>query len=146
MRLADGEDSSYSLTMFKLVREATPENLAYADRHHWPIRITATYSEDDSAAKIFVMQTAAPGGYAGDTFSCVASIQQMEDLPEDAVGPTSPYYRVNQVTVYCRTPEAAIEFSLKVEAATQDLADNIASANILAVEDVTIIIPNVNVS
>lgn len=128
--------------MFKLVRESTPPELAAADRHHWPVRMTATYDADGTPAKVFVMQTAAPGLFSSDLFSCVASVQQMEDLAEDAPEETSPYYRVNQITVYLRTAEAAAEFCLKVEWALQDLANNIQSAETLAVEKETIINPS----
>lgn len=128
--------------MFKLVREATPPDLAYQDRHHWPVRISAFNTSDDSPAKLFVLQTDITGGVNGDTFSCVASIQQMEDLPEDEVGDTSPFYRVSQITVFARTAEAAREFSDKITAAVQDLADNIASAEVLAVEEEIIITPS----
>ena len=129
--------------MFKLVREETPEELAIANRHQWPVRITATFTEDDSEAPIFVMQEAAPGEFAADNFSCVASAQQMEDLPLDAPGPSSPFYRVPVVTALCRSATAAAEFAEKIEYATQDLADNLAAAAILAVVAETIITPDV---
>ena len=199
--------------MFKLTRETTPTVEALADRHHWPVRVTAVevavvagsidgtemtvtavasgtlavgqvltgdgitvgtvidsqtsgttggvgvyqVSEDhtptlpsvviygcaDVPAKIFVMQEAPPGEVDNDFFSCVASVQQMEDLPEDAPTSSGPYYRVGQVTLLTRSAESAEEFALKVTYAAQDLADNLRSADVLAVESVTIITPYV---
>lgn len=131
------------LAMFKLVREETPEELALADRHQWPVRVTATNTTDDSPAYVFVMQVAAPGEWTSATFSTVASVQQMDDLPTLAAGPSSPYYRVAQVTAMCRSADAALEFGTKIEFALRDLANNLAAAEILAVASETIITPDV---
>jgi hypothetical protein len=67
----------------------------------------------------------------------------MDDLPVGAVGLSSPYYRVAQVTAMCRSAEAAEEFGFKVEYAIRDLANNLHSAAILAVVSETIITPDV---
>lgn len=128
--------------MFKLVRESTPEALALADRHQWPVRVTAK-NMNNSPAYVFVMQQAAPGEWLGAKFSCVASAQQMDDLPLTNPGPDGPFYRVDTITAMCRSADAAVEFSTKVEAAVQNLADNLASATVLAVAEEIIITPNV---
>lgn len=131
--------------MFKLTREETPADLALADRHQWPVRMTAAYTSDDSPAFVFVMRTAAPGEWVGSKFSCVASAQQMDDLPTGSAGPDGPFYRVSSVTNMCRSADAALEFAAKVEFALRDLANNIASAAILAVAEEIIITPDINV-
>lgn len=125
--------------MFKLTRFSTPAQDTLVQRHNWPIRVDAerligvdTYEP----AKIFVMHQAPPGGLFGDFFSCVASAQQMEDLPEDAPEPGVPFYRVASVTQLCRTPEAAVEFWESVKSVTQELHDNLeAAAALEAVEE-----------
>lgn len=125
--------------MFKLTRFSTPAQDTLVQRHNWPIRVDAerligvdTYEP----AKIFVMHQAPPGGLFGDFFSCVASVQQMEDLPEDAPEPGVPFYRVASVTQLCRTPEAAVEFWEAVKSVAQELHDNLeAAAALEAVEE-----------
>lgn len=135
--------------LFKLIRFTTPPQDTLIERHHWPIRIDAkqlTVDENNIPdvpatyvpAKIFVMHQAPPGGLVGDFFSCVASVQQLEDLPEDDPEPGVPFYRVASVTQLCRTPEAAVEFWDAVRSVTQELSNNLRAAADLAVaEEVT---------
>ena len=134
---------------FKLLRFTTPTQDTLIERHHWPIRIDAKQLTVDEngipevpenyvPAKIFVMHQAPPGGLFGDFFSCVASIQQLEDLPEDAPEPGVPFYRVASVTQLCRTPEAAVEFWEAVKSITQELSNNLkAAADLVAAEEIT---------
>lgn len=127
--------------MFTLTRQETSEADAVANRHQWPVRFDAVYSEDDTPAKIFVMHKSPDPDVFGDSLSCVASAVQMTDLPEDEPGEGSPFYRVAGVTKLCRSARAAEEFVDKVKAAVQDLADNLASAEALSVAEETTIIP-----
>jgi hypothetical protein len=127
--------------MFRLLREATPAELATSHRHQWPVRMSAFNSSDDTPASIFVMQKAAPGEFDRDRFSCVASVQQMEDLPVGAPDSSGPFYRVDSVTVLARSAEAALEFELKVTEAVQDLANNIAASAVLSDSAETLITP-----
>lgn len=125
--------------MFKLTRFATSEPDMLADRHHWPIRVDAVLSGGTTPAKVFVIHQQPAGGLVGNFFSCVASVQQMEDLPEDEPEPGVPFFRVASVTQVCRTPEAAGEFWEAVKSAVQNLADNLAAVDQLSVaEEVTI--------
>jgi hypothetical protein len=125
--------------MFKLTRDETSAADALEDRHQWPVRFTALYSEDDTPAKIFVMQQSPDADLFADSLSCIASAVQMHDLPEDEPSAGSPFYRVNVVTKLCRSAKAAEEFIEKVKDAVQDLADNLASAELLSeAEEVTI--------
>lgn len=127
--------------MFKLTREATPSDLALADRHQWPVRVTAK-NTNNSPAYVFVMRQAAPGEWLSATFSCVASAQQMDDLPTTAPGPGGPFYRVATVTALCRSAEAALEFGTKIEYAMRDLANNLTAAALLTVSEEIIITPD----
>ncbi len=129
--------------MFKLTREETPADLALADRHQWPVRVTAANTSDNSPAYVFVMRQAAPGEWSSATFSCVASAQQMDDLPLSVQGPEGPFYRVSTVTAMCRSADAALEFGTKIEFALKDLANNLAAAAILSVAEEIIITPDV---
>lgn len=128
--------------MFKLVREETPPDLALADRHQWPVRVTSK-NLNNTPAYVFVMRQAAPGEWLSATFSCVASAQQMDDLPTAAPGPGGPFYRVATVTALCRNAEAALEFGTKIEYALKDLANNLAAAALLTVAREVTITPDV---
>lgn len=114
---------------------------AIKERHQWPVQFTATYSADDSPAKIFVMQQSPDTDLFADSLSCIASAIQMTDLPEDAPAEGSPFYRVASVTKLCRSALAAEEFIAKVEWAVQDLANNLQAAATLSVADVVTIEP-----
>lgn len=123
--------------MFKLIRFTTPDQDTLSQRHHWPIRIDAKKLEGEVfvPAKIFVMHQAPPGGLFGDFFSCVASVQQLEDLPEDEPESGVPFYRVASVTQLCRTPEAALEFWDAIKNVTQELQDNLEASSTLSVAE-----------
>jgi hypothetical protein len=123
--------------MFKLIRFTTPTQDTLTQRHHWPIRIDAQKLDGQEfvPAKIFVMHQAPPGGLFGDFFSCVASVQQLEDLPEDTPELGVPFYRVESVTQLCRTPEAAVEFWEAVKNVTQELQDNLEASSTLVVAE-----------
>lgn len=125
--------------MFNLVRAESTAGDALDARHQWPLRVTATNSSDGSPAYIFVMQVAAPAAAAlGDDFSCVASVQQLTELPTNAPGESS-YYRVSSVTILCRNPDLLIEAWEKIQWTVQDLANNVAASLVLVdVETVTI--------
>jgi hypothetical protein len=128
--------------MFKLTREETAEADALANRHQWPVKFTAVYTEDDAPAKIFVMQQSPDLELFADSLSCVASVTQLTDLPEDAPEEGSPFYRVHEVTKLCRSAKAGLEFSEKIKEAAQDLADNLSSAAALSVAEEILITPS----
>lgn len=128
--------------MFKLVREETTAADAAIARNQWAVKFTATYTADDTPAKIFVMHQGADDNIVGDTLSCIASAIQMGDLPEDAPLSGSPYYRVANVTKLCRSAAAAEEFVEKVYVAVQELANNLQAAETLSVVEEVTITPN----
>ena len=127
--------------MFKLTREETSFSDVVNNRHQWPVKYTAVYSDGEDPAKIFVMQKSPDTGIFADSFSCIASAVQMDDLPEDAPEDGSPFYRVNSITHLCRSAAAALEFVVKVEETVQDLADNLQAAATLSEDTEVIIIP-----
>lgn len=70
-----------------------------------PIRITATSTEEGLDSSIFVFHAReVDGALPGDTFECVASYQQTQELPIDApiieAETPIPYYRKNVVEFY----------------------------------------------
>ncbi len=130
--------------MYKLTRFTTPAQDTLVERHHWPIRVDAEQLVEAVyvPAKIFVMHQAPPGGLFGDFFSCVASVQQLEDLPEDEPIEGVPFYRVASITQLCRTPEAAVEFWDSIKSVVQELANNVEAAVNLEVAEELVINPN----
>ncbi len=140
MRVANLRIFNYTLTMFQLTRAASTASDALQHQHQWPLRVTATDMDDDPAM-IFVMQAAAPTvADLGDDFSCVASVQQLTELPPTEPGEDSSFYRVNTFTLMCRSPELLDEAWFKIKSAVQDLANNInASVALEDVETVTIL-------
>jgi hypothetical protein len=128
--------------MFKLVKAETPPEEAPSQRHVWSLRVTATYTSDDTAAKIFVMQAGqSMEDPVGDTFSCVASVQQMTEIPADAPSESGPYFRLSQITFYARSEDHAVEAWQKIQEAVRDLARNTVAAQTLADVEEVIITP-----
>jgi hypothetical protein len=128
--------------MIRLIREEVLAEDAAAERHLWPVKFTAAFTDDEEPAPVFVMQQAEPGEFGVPKFSCVASAVQMYDLPVDEPGGGTPFYRVAEVTLLCRSAVAAEEAGRKVKEAVQDLVDNLASAARLSVVDDATITPS----
>lgn len=110
-------------------------------RHTWPLRVEILNSVDDTPAKVIVMHEAAGGVTTGDAFSCIATVQQLNELPEDAVGPNGPFYRVNDVTIQARSPDHVVELKEKIQTAVQELADNVNAETEIALLDTITITP-----
>jgi hypothetical protein len=128
--------------MIDLVREEVAVEDAIQQRHQWPVKFTATYTDGGLPAKIFVMKASPDVGLYADSLSCIANAIQMTDLPEDAPAPGSPFYRVGVVTKLCRSATAAEEFVEKVKEAVQDLVNNLDSAENLSVIETVTIVPD----
>lgn len=128
--------------MFNLQFASVAPGDVVGDQHAWPLQVTVTNSDNDTPAKVLVMQTAAGGVGVPDNFSCVASYPQMTELPEDAVGPDGPFYRVGTTTIIARSADHAVELRVKLQEAIQDLADNIAAGDVLTDESVILIEPS----
>lgn len=99
------------MATIKLIREATAlSREEHECAKNWPIKVTAVSEIEDLDSNIFVYHAADPDDpIQGDTFSNVASLQDMESLPVGA--PTSvdgdntedyvPYYRTDSVELNC---------------------------------------------
>lgn len=107
----------YTLTVGELVRDTVMKKTAYSAR--------LTVSSDDEVAyppKVFVMQEPDVGqGSDGPWFNCIASLVQMEDLPEDEVGEpvdgvAQPYFRVAALTITSRSASNLANFISRAEA------------------------------
>lgn len=89
-------------------------------RHNWPIKVTVEAITADADPNVFVYHAGEEGGTGirkGDTFSNVASKQDMDVIPvgepillEEAVlnkDRAIPYYRTNSVELDCYNVEEA---------------------------------------
>lgn len=108
----------------------------------WPVGFEAEWTEDDSAAPIFVMQ-AAGGGLSTASFSCVASEIQMRDLPVDELADSGPFFRVASFSSIFRTLDAVSEFQTTLLGAVLELVNERTAAAVLAETDEFIITPDV---
>jgi len=123
--------------MIKVVRTVPAEQTTA-----WPVGFAATYTVDDTDAKIFVMHQQS-GDFSSDQFSCVASSIQMRDLPEDDPAEGSPYFRVADIQVTLRTQELVAEFQESLLDAVQDLVNEITAEDSLAIATEFIIEPTI---
>ena len=129
----------FKLTIFESNREP-------GQRHQWPIRIQAVYSDTEEPAHIFVMQEATEGEFGEAQFRCIASAIDMIDLPENSASDvSSPFYRVSDIYILRRSAAAAKEFIDKVKVAVGDLADNTLSSESLSQTEVVTITPSTSV-
>lgn len=95
----------------KLTREGPTLNPGHECRHNWTLKVTAESDEEGLSSKIFVYHAVHEDDpLNGDTFSNVASLQDMNIIPEDA--PMSipaedgrednvPWYRTDEVVFDC---------------------------------------------
>lgn len=111
------------------------------NRHVWPLLVTAT-SSNTLSAKIFVYHAQKlQGTDTSDVFECVASVQQLRDLPADqpVANPPTPYYRKSSLEVHCRSPQEAEELWVEIQKDVQDLLNNEASRAHLAASETVIL-------
>lgn len=113
----------------KLTRWTTaPNALPLGPQQVWPLRILATATDITDA--IFVYRSGHAGDpFGGDQFSCIASVNQIYELPEDmAILETSelqvPFYRTNCMEVYCRNQDEAERIWQYVNTDVQSLINN----------------------
>lgn len=100
------------------------------ERHVWPLVVQATGA--NIASEIFVYQATAKGDAMdaeGDTFSCIASANQMYELPNSRSLTLTdkyqlPFYRTAQLEVFCRSPEEMNEVWSFIQEDVQRLLDN----------------------
>lgn len=116
-------------------------------QHVWPLKITATSSTQGLSSKIFVYHASGDEDpYSGDLFECVASAQQMDEIPEDAPAQINatisiPYYRSDELQFNCRSPEEAESLLVDIQEDVQDLLDNFTASVNLTQQQTIIITP-----
>lgn len=120
--------------MLRLERQTITQE-TFVNRHVWPLRVSVTSLQPGLTNNVFVFHAALQDDlYCGDVFECVASVQQLNDLPEnkaayDDNGKLVPYYRTNTLVFNARTPLEAEELWDAIKDDTQDLARNWAALN-----------------
>jgi hypothetical protein len=112
----------------------------------WPLKVTAAVIDAAMpSSKIFVYHaTMGDDAYQGDLFECVASLEQYNDLPENAAVieddvTVVPYYRLDVLNFACRSPEEAEQLWSDIQEDVIDLVNNyIAFNNLRTLEVVEI--------
>lgn len=109
-------------------------------QHVWPLKVETTSSVTGLSSKVFVYHsTMGRDPYQGDSFECVASLQQMTELPEDVPmtleGKVIPYYRKNICEFNCRSAEEADELWAAVIENVQILVSNYRASKELEVQE-----------
>jgi hypothetical protein len=111
-----------------------PINTPFVNQFSWPLTIVATGTNIDS--NIFVYQLAGSSfeSIPGDTFSCVASTSQLNELPTSAAAAkaaATPFYRQSTMTVICRSAAEANYVWEQVQEDVDDLINNYNAAALL---------------
>lgn len=117
--------------MITLTRESLSDDIeSVPGQHVWPLRITATSSNENLGPEIFVFHASMDDDvYCGDVFECIASIQQLGDLPVnkaayDDNGQLVPYYRTDSLTFHARSPQEAEDLWSQIKVDTNELVKN----------------------
>lgn len=124
--------------------QTTAEFDGASDQHTWPMRVEAVSTIAGLSSKIFVYHaTMGADQWRGDNFDCVASVQQMSLIPEDAPvkveGGVVPYYRKNIAEVWFSSPEALAECWADIQVHVQDLIDNYRATLTLAANQTVVL-------
>lgn len=112
------------------------------DAQVWPLRVVAVGT--DVSSNIFVMRTSPAGLDSSPMFVGVASLSQMLETAEDAPAPGQTLYRVSDITLVCRSADAAQEAWTTLLDATQDLLNSIALSTSLNLQETVTLTPDVN--
>ncbi len=128
--LDDLSAETYVSEMITLTKH-TVTNVLLEGQHVWPLRIIASSNDAAVSAKIFVFHAAVPNDtYSGDIFEAVASVQQLNELPEDSAGldvngEMCPYFRVDSLTFYARSAAEADDLWNEIISDVDDLTRNL---------------------
>lgn len=102
-------------------------DVTFNGRHAYQVSVAAVSTFSGLSSKVLVVHSGA-GVDGNDIFSCVASLPQMQDLPEDSVGTEGtdgyPFYRVDSINFLGYTIEELDSLWVKIIEDTQDLVDN----------------------
>jgi hypothetical protein len=98
-------------------------------QHVWPLKVQAISTIPGLANAIFVYHAAMDDDpYQGDTFSCVARVQQMTELPANAAttleGRVIPFYRKDTLLFQCSSAAEAESLWQSVQDNVQALSEN----------------------
>ena len=100
---------------------------SFRGKHAYQMEVTSVSTIVNLGSKILVKHFGA-GIDGSDIFSCVASLPQMQELPEDAPGAEGsdgyPFYLVDSVTFVGYTLEELDTLWDKIVEDAQDLIDN----------------------
>lgn len=128
--LADLNAETHAAEMITLTKH-TVIDVLLEGQHVWPLRIVATSSDADVSPKIFVFHAATSTDmYDGDVFEAVASVQQLQEIPEDSAGfdvngEMCPYFRVDSLTFYARSAVEADDLWHEIVSDVDDLVRNL---------------------
>lgn len=90
----------------------------------WKLNVSCVWTADAAPAKVLVMQASTSSPYPsadGHNFSCIASPNQLQELPEDIPGPEMPFFRAAEVAIPCRSSAHLEELKEKITQALRDL-------------------------
>lgn len=117
-----------------LTRHTIDYDVTLGPQHSWPMRVTAVSTITGLPSKIFVYHAVnADRAWEGDAFEAIASVQQLEELPEDQPttgedGTIIPYYRTSTMEVWLRSPELLADLWADIQTQVQDLINNFRAA------------------
>lgn len=123
--------------------ESTPDLSQIGHRGSWPLRISAFSDEAMTVpAKVFVYQRAGMGSSLnGDSFSCVADVLHMQEVPEDTPTEDVPFFRTSVMHVICRSQTHVSEFWNDVVSAVRELVTELQDAEVMSVTETITISP-----
>lgn len=109
------------------------------EQHAWVLKVTAVSTTPDLDSEIFVFRSAGTADpYNGDSFECIASLSQMEELtlaPVTVGDAQIPFYRSDVLELVFRSPEELEYYWGEIKADAVDLHENFnAAANLTSVE------------
>jgi hypothetical protein len=118
----------YTGSIYRLTKKIMQGQVA-AEATAWPVTIVAEAIDPSYDPAIFVYHASCgDDSYEGDVFECVASVQQLAELPKDAATKEAdlliPYYRTVTMTHNTTSPEAALELWEAIKEDVEDLEGN----------------------
>lgn len=113
----------------------------YAQTYGMTLTVTAAH---DMPAEVFVKQRISPDG-SQDVLAAIASAEQMQDLPINAPGGSTSYFRTSSVTVQGLNQAALDQMYLLVQHEIQLLIRNLEALDVQAIPSTTCEITAVSV-
>lgn len=128
----------------KLTRYISDKHdIGFPNQSAWPLVVRAEGTNIPS--EIFVHQITQEGDlYQGDIFRCIASVNDLYEIPKDRIVSSEgtdqvPYYRTEMIQFFCRNPQEVETLWERVKSQTADLIRNYNSFHRLKnIDEVTI--------